>query len=173
MGNTRFLKSANDFVIGLALMCVGLFIMITDKIVQVEVMTGNGGVLVRPDTFVRIIGGLLAFFAVVLVLKSINWTKSQQTKRFTFLICRENILTVAALVVYITLLNIIHFFAATFLLLFFLTVMFYNKEISAVEKEKPGRKVLIKRYIVAAIYSAVLTIAVHWIFSQVLHVSLP
>jgi formate hydrogenlyase subunit 3/multisubunit Na+/H+ antiporter MnhD subunit len=173
MEKTRFLKSTNDFVIGLALMCVGVFIVFTDKVVQGQVTTGNGGFWVRPDTFVRLIGGLLAFFSVTLVLKSINWAKSKETKGFVFLVCRENIITVAALVLYIALLNIIHFFAATFLLLFFLTIIYYKKEISAVEKERPEKKVIVKRFVIAAVYSVILTIAVHWIFSQVLHVSLP
>jgi hypothetical protein len=170
---TKLVKSPNDCLIGVALLAIGIYVMLTDKVVQGEVVTGNGGVFVRPDIYVRMLGGCLAFFAAILVLKSFNWKRSKNTKKFTFVITREIILTLVALIAYVFLLNIIHFFAATFLLTFFLTAMFFKKEMSALETEKPAKNIMMRRLIVMAVYSAVLTIAVYLLFSNVLNVALP
>ena len=173
MEKPKFLKTANDFVIGLALLALGVFILFTDKVVEGNVVTGNGGFLVRPDVYVRMLGGCLAFFAAVLALKSINWTRSKDTKKFTFVLSREIILTIVALIAYVDLLPIIHFFAAPFLLCFLLTNLFFKKEISATETECPEKKGIIRRLVIAAVYSALLTVVVWLLFSKVLTVALP
>lgn len=173
MEKTKFLKSTNDFIIGLILLAVGIFVLLTDKVVQGEVVTGNGGFLVRPDVYVRMMGGCLAFFAAILVLKSINWTRSKDTKGFTFVLSREIVLTLIGLIAYVFLLNIIHFFAATFLLAFLLTIMYHKKEISASETGKPEKGVAMRRLVVAAVYSVILTVVVFLVFQNVLKVALP
>jgi hypothetical protein len=173
MEKTKLLKAPNDFLIGMVLLAVGLFVLFTDQVVQMEVVTGSGGFLARPDVYVRLMGGCLAFFSAILVLKSFNWTRSKDTKKLTFVMSREIALTVLALVVYVFVLPIIHFFAATFLLAFLLTNMFFKKEVSASETECPAKKILIRRLIVAAVYSMILTVAVYFIFSRVLMVALP
>jgi hypothetical protein len=173
MDKPKLLKTPNDFVIGLALFALGVFVLFTDKVVQGKVVTGNGGYLVRPDVYVRMMGGCLAFFAVILVLKSINWKRATETKPFKFVISREIVLTIVALIAYVALLPIIHFFAATFLLCFLLTIMYFKKEISATETECPAKKIVIRRLIVAAVYAAILTFAVYLLFAHVLTVALP
>jgi hypothetical protein len=173
MEKAKLVKTPNDFVIGLILLAAGLFVLFTAKVVQGEIVTGNGGLLARPDTYVRLIAGCLAFFSAVLVLKSLNWRRLKDTKGFTFVLSREIVLTVVALVAYVFLLPLIHFFAATFLLLFLLTIMFFKKEVSVSETECPAKKIVIRRLIVAAVYSVILTVAVYLLFANVLMVALP
>ena len=173
MEKTKLRKSTNDFIIGLALLAVGIFILFTDQVVQGTVTTGNGGILVRPDVYVRLVGGCLAFFAAILALKAINWKRSRDARGFTFVISREVVLTIVLLVAYVFFLEIIHFFAATFLLAFLLTIMFFRKETSATETEKPAKIVALRRLVAAAAYSAMLTVAVYLVFEDVLKVTLP
>ena len=50
MEKTKLLKSTNDFVIGLVLLAVGFFVLVTDKVVQGEIVTGNRVTVVTHKT---------------------------------------------------------------------------------------------------------------------------
>jgi hypothetical protein len=171
--NPKLIRSVNDLVIGTALLLLGIFILTTRHVMQGTADTGAGGILVRPDVYVRVIGGCIAFFSLILIVKSFNFRKTGKTEGFAFALNKEVALTVAALVLYALLLPVIRFFASTFLLLFFLTVLYLRKEGVGEAAGKPHRKVVVRQLTIAAVYSVFLTLFVYFIFSNVLKVSLP
>jgi hypothetical protein len=173
MKETKIFKSVNDFIIGAALALLGVYILITEHVVESAFKSEEGGILVRPDVYVRLIGGCLVFFSIVLILKSIKYTKSEQVKPFTFIMTREVAMTLAALVLYTFLLPVIHFFPATFLVIFFLTWLYARKERSSQSGDKPDGKVFIRRFLVYAVFSIILVVAVYLVFEKVLLVALP
>lgn len=169
----KLFKSVNDAVIGTLLLILGIFILTTKHVMLGTADTGSGGVLVRPDVYVRLIGGCIAFFAFVLIVKSINFRKLKETAGFSFALNKEVVLTVVALILYVLALPVVRFFASTFLLLFFLTHLYMQKELSSEADAAPSLKIFVRRSPAAAAYSMVLTIAVFLIFSYVLKVALP
>lgn len=175
MDKPRFLKSTNDFVIGAVLLVLGLWVLFTKSIVTGNVVTNNsgGGIWVRPDMYVRLIGGLLAFFSLVLMIKAINFTKSADTTGIQFVLSREVVYTTVALIVYVFILSRIGFAVSTFLLTSFLACLYIRKERSG-EGKPPMTKHEIKRdLIIVAVYSVVMDVAVYFLFTRVLHVALP
>jgi hypothetical protein len=169
----KLIRSVNDLVIGAALLLLGVFILTTKHVMLGTADTGSGGVLVRPDVYVRLIGGCIAFLSAILIVKSFNFRKSEKTEGFAFALNKEVAFTVAALVLYALLLPVIRFFASTFLLLFFLTVLYLRKEGVGEAPGKPHRTVVLKQLAIAAVYSVLMTIFVYIIFANVLKVSLP
>jgi len=168
------IRSVNDLIIGIALFLLGVYILFTKHVMQGTADTGAGGILVRPDVYVRVIGGGIALFSLILSLKAINFKKSERTTGFKFAMNKEVAFTVAALILYVFLLPLITFFPSTFLLLFFLNFIYMRKEIGdEPTEEKPGRKTAARRAAVAAVYSVLLTILVYVVFSYVLKVALP
>jgi uncharacterized membrane protein len=123
--------------------------------------------------YVRIIGALMAFFSAVLIAKSVNWKKGDKTQGFSFVVRREIVLTMIALILYVFFLPIVHFFLSTFVLSVFLTYMYIAREASGAEQERPDKRKKIRRLIIAAVYSVLLVLFVHVIFSYVLKVTLP
>jgi hypothetical protein len=168
---TKFFKSVNDFIIGVALLLLGVYICFTDHVVEAEFKSEDGGILVRPDVYLRLIGVLLAIFSVVLILKSIRYSQTEKAKPFKFTMTREVALSLVALALYTFLLPIIHFFPSTFLLSFFLAALYARKENSS--QGKPGKKILIRRMIIFAVFSILLVLLVYLIFEKVLLVTLP
>ncbi|MDR2509429.1 MAG: tripartite tricarboxylate transporter TctB family protein [Spirochaetaceae bacterium] len=183
MSRLKYFKSVNDFIIGIALLALGVYVLVTDDIITGNIATGDGGVFVRPDVYVRLIGALLAFFSLLLVIKSINWTRRAQTQGFNFEVTREVPLVIAALAVYAFMLEFsgvvkyktglpdgAAFFIATFLLLVFLTFLFTRKENAANDGAK---KITKKRLIIIVAYAVILDVVVWAVFSHILNVSLP
>jgi hypothetical protein len=190
MLQSKFLKSTNDFIIGLALLALGIYVLLTDDIVTGNISTGDGGLLVRPDVYVRLIGALLAFFSLVLTVKSINFTRlaraRAQARGLEFTLSREVVATVAALAVYALLLDFtakikyyfyfpdgVGFFIATFLLIAFLTLTYIRKERYSDGIKGVPREVIRRELIITFIYTIILDAVVWVIFSKVLFVSLP
>jgi hypothetical protein len=169
MEKPRLLKSVNDFVIGVFLFALGLFVLTTKRVVDGSIKVTDGGIWVRPDVYVRLIGGLISLCSAVLIGKSLNFKRQAETSGFHFVICRELVFTTAALIVYAFLLTRIGFAISTFLLIFFLTCIYIRKEKQG-ENKPPLR---VKDLIIAAVYSGVLDVMVWLIFSKFLHVALP
>ena len=172
-GKPGLIKNVNDFIIGIVLLALGIYVLTTDDIVQGNVSPGAGGPLVRPDVYVRLIGGFLAFFSAVLVIKAFNFSRSAEVKSFRFVLSREVVLTLVSLILYTILLPLIGFGVSTFLLIFALTCFYAHKEKTGEGKPLLSRKGMIREFVIAAIYSALLVTAVYLIFSRVLHVTLP
>jgi hypothetical protein len=169
----KLIKNTNDFLIGIVLLVLGIYILFTNDIMHGNVMDSGGGPLVRPDVYVRLIGGGIAICAAILVIKSINFSGTAVTEGFHFVLSLEVALTIVGLVVYTVLFDIIGFGVSTFLLIFFLTCIYTRKEKSGEGKPPLTRKEIVKDLIIALVYSALLDLIVYLLFSQVLHVALP
>ena len=169
----KFVKNTNDFVIGIALLALGIYILLTKKIVFGNVMQTSGGPLVHPEVYVRLLGGILTFLAAILVLKSLNWRRSAELTPFRFLITPHIFLTVVALVLYTFLLPRIGFAVSTFSLNFFLTCLFLHRERTGEGKATLERKSIIRSLIHITIFSIILLIIIYILFTRVLYVDLP
>ena len=168
----KFLKKTNDFIIGLLLLGLGIYVLLTKDIIQGNLPAAAiVSPLVRPDVYVRLIGGCLAFCAVILIVKSINFSGRSDTRGFHFVLTREIVLTVLSLIIYTILLTRIGFALSTFSLSFFLVCMYQRREKSGVGKR--SKKGIIKDTIIAIVYSAALVMFVYFVFTRVLYVNLP
>ena len=174
MAKPKLVRNTNDFIIGIALFILGVYVLFTDDIVLGTIPPGiEVSPLIQPDVYVRLIGGFLAFFAAILVNKSINYSRITDTKGFRFVISLEAVLTMAALIIYTILLTIIGFFISTFILIFFLTCMYLRREKAGKDKPPLTRKEISRDLIIALVYSALLVLAVYLIFTRFLYVALP
>ena len=167
------IKNVNDFIIGLALLALGCYVLFTDKIVFGNVAKTGGGPLVHPVVYVRLIGGILTFLSAVLVLKSLNWRRKAEIIPFRFLLTPHISLTVVSLIVYTFLLPRIGFAVSTFLLNFFLTCLFLHRERTGEGKSPFEKKSVIRSLIYITIYSILLLIFIYILFTKVLYVDLP
>jgi hypothetical protein len=162
----------NDFIGGVLLMALGLYLCVDKNIIQGRVTTGNGGVMVRPDMYLRMLGGLLAFLALLMVIRSINFKKVAEVVGFKFIITMENGLTVVALVLYTIALPMIGFAISTFVLTVFLVLLYMRKEFK-IRFREIGSKELRKRLVTTFVFATILDVFVYIIFAKVLHVTLP
>jgi hypothetical protein len=160
----------NDFISGLLLLGFGIFLMTSDAIVEGEAATNVSSYLVGADTYLRLLGLLVAFFSAVLIVRSINYKKVKETEAFGFVIKLESLLTVIALIVYIVFLPVIGFGITTFFLSLFLTCLYMRKENKG---QQFTRRMILKKFLIALIFSLILVIAVYCIFTKVLQASLP
>jgi hypothetical protein len=174
MDKRKLIKNTNDFIIGVALLALGIYVLFTNDIIQGNLPTAViVSPLVRPDVYVRLIGGCLAFCAAILIIKSINFSRTADVKGFHFAITREAVLTVVSLIIYTAVLPRIGFAVSTFLLVFFQTCMYTHKEKSSERKPPVPRKDIIRDLLIALVYSALLVVLLDLIFSRVLYVNLP
>jgi putative tricarboxylic transport membrane protein len=165
----KFFKSVNDFIIGILLLGFGIFIATYKDIVKGTISDSVGGILVRPDVYVRMVSVLLIICSLILVLKSINYRRSGKTEGFRFVMTKEVALTGISLLLYAALLEPVGFYVSTFLLTLFLTCMYMRRERSGEGKPPLSKKAVI----VAAVYSIAMVIVVHLVFAKVLKVILP
>jgi hypothetical protein len=166
------IKSMNDLIGGILLIALGLYLCIDKNITQGRVTTGNGGIMVRPDMYLRMLGGLLVFLAVLMVVRSINFKKVAETAGFKFVITKENGLTAVALVLFTIALPWIGFAISTFVLTVFLVLLYMRKEFN-IRFREIGKKELRKRLGTTFVFAAILDVFVYFIFAKVLHVTLP
>jgi hypothetical protein len=170
---TKFLKSVNDFIIGIALLGFGIFITCYKSIVRGRISESVGGYLVRPDVYVRMIGVLLIVCSLILVIKSINFRRAAETKGLRFVMTWEVALTALALILYSVALESVGFAVSTFLLTMFLTCLYMRKERMGGENPPATPRLTARSLIVSAAYSVAMVIVVYVMFAKVLNVVLP
>jgi hypothetical protein len=173
MMKSRFLKSVNDFIIGVALLGFGVFIVCYKNIVKGRISESVGGYLVRPDVYVRMIGVLLIVCSLILVIKSINFRRAGETKGFRFVMSREVALTALALILYSLALEPAGFAISTFLLTMFLTCLYMRKELAGARNPSAPPRLTTRSLLIAAAYSVAMVIVVYVMFAKVLNVVLP
>jgi uncharacterized protein YqhQ len=160
----------NDFIGGIALGAFSIFLLVSKNITEGHIVTGRGGIFVRADTYVRMLGGLMLFLSFLMAVRSINFKKAAETRAFTFVVTRESLLTVAALLGFIVLVNPLGFLVTTFLFSFAVICLYAHKEN---EGKELGRRRIIKKTVIAGVFSLVLVGVVYVLFSMVLMVVLP
>ena len=154
------------------MLVLGLYIIFNKGIIKNNVALNTGGIFARADVYIRMIAGLIAFLAFLLILKSINFSKSKEVKGFIFVMNKEIALTALSLVVYTFVLPRIGFTISTSVLMFFLVFMLSVRELTGGER-KLTRKELHKLLLISVIYTIVLVVVVYLVFSKLLGVSLP
>ena len=167
------IKNINDFVIGIALLALGCYVLFTDKVIFGNVMKTPGGPLVHPAVYVRMIGGILTFLSLILVLKSLNWRRTAEVIHFRFLLTPHISLTVVALVLYTILLSRIGFAVSTFVLNFFLCALYLHRERTGEGKPQLVKRDIVRSSIIITVYSILLLIFIYILFTKVLYVDLP
>ena len=172
MSKPRLIKKMNDFVLGCLMLPFGLYIFLSKGIIKNNVIINTGGLFARADVYIRMLSGMIAILALILIVKSINFSRSKETQGFKFVMNKEIALTAFSLVVYTFVLPRIGFTISTSVLMFFLVFMLSVRELTGGER-KLTRKELQKLLLISAIYTVVLVIAVYLVFSKLLGVSLP
>lgn len=183
----KIIKSKNNFVLGITMIAVGLFLVLNDSLSGKSV-SGLGGFWAQPDTYIKMLGCGLILFSTLLVITSINFKGDNNVEKISFPVTREAIITAAALVAYCYVMPIITFFPATFILVFGLNRLYRKKEAEAIhlnadaqdgvpeekkEREKLTGKALAKSLIVSGIYSLCITATMWLIFTRILKAVLP
>ena len=168
---SRWILSMNDFLVVVFMTSLGLFLCFSDKVAEGDLTQLHaGGILVRADMFIRLIGAILILLAGLLLVKNLNFDKSVETKALEFKTSSQALLTIASLIIYTFLLNKIGFAIDTFLLSFFLVFMYMRKENKDVAMTRP---VLKRMLIMTTVFSVILVVVVYVIFGKILYVSLP
>ena len=174
MVKRKWIRNTNDFIIGMVLLALGIFVLSFKNIVHGFIPAHlPGGYLTRPDVYVRLIGAFLSFLAAILVIRSINFQRTTDTKGFHFVVSKEVVFTIVSMIIYTVLLTRIGFFASTFLFAFFLTCVYLRKEKIGIGKPLLTRKEIIRDLITIFVYSTLLIIVVYIIFTRALYVALP
>ena len=164
------IKSMNDFICGCILGGFGIWLMLSDKITEGRILKAHDQGFIRPDTYIRMIGGLIILLAIIIVLRSINFRKEGETKAFGFPISKESLLTYIALGFYILFLQRVGFAVSTFVFTFFIVTLYMRKETAEVGFS--GRQKIL-RILFSAGFSAAIVLFVYLIFTKVLLVMLP
>ena len=166
----KWFKSMNDFIAVILMTGIGCFLVFSDLIVN-EKVSGipPGGLFVRADMYIRLLGGFLLFLSALLFIKNLNFTKSE-TKALNIPITPQAVLTLLSLVVYTLVLRTIGFALATFLVSFFLVFLYMRLE----NKNKiMTRQLIIRMLVTDFIYCICLVAIIYVLFGMLLHVSLP
>jgi len=166
----KWFKSMNDFCVVVLMTALGCFLCFSDKIVGMKV-TGipAGGLFVRADMYIRILGGFLLFLAVLLFIKNLNFKKAETTP-IKIPITPQAILTIVSLIVYTLVLRAIGFALATFLVSFFLVFLYMRLE---TKNQILTRKMIIRMLVTDAVFSIGLVGLIYLLFGMLLRVSLP
>lgn len=164
------IKNMNDFVSGFLLCAGGLWLMLSKNITEGRILSSQNQGIIKADTYIRMLGGLVVFLAFLMIIRSINFKKEAETKAFEFHITKESFLTLAALIAFIVLLKPLGFALTTFSFTFFIVSVYMLREM----KDKGlSRREKIKKFVIAGVFSFVLVLVVYLIFSKVLLVMLP
>lgn len=167
----KMIKKTNDFVLSILMLGVSAFLCF-GKIVQNVPATSQGGLLARSDVWIRMIAIYLAIVAVILLITSINFRRSEQTEGFKFMLDSTIISTVVGLVLYTVLLPILGFFICTFAMTLFLVVMYTVREEGRQFRSLDKRVTL--RVGLKGVITAAVLLAVFWfVFARLLGIQLP
>jgi len=172
MAEKKIVRSMNDLVLGVLSIVLGIYLLTSKNIVKNDVATGAGGPFAQAGTYVDLLAGILLVLAVVLVVKSFNFKKSDNVTGFTFLWNKEIVITAISLILYTILLPIIGFTITTLALLLLLVSVFSAKEITRGERKltKAEKK---KVLLLAVVFSLVMLLVIYVVFSVLLKVTLP
>lgn len=164
------IKNMNDLVGGILLMLGGLWLMISKNITEGRILQSQSQGLIQADTYIRMLGGLVFFLAILMSIRSINFKKEEETEPFVFNITKESFLTFVALVLFIVFLKPLGFAVTTFLFSSFVVSLYMLKEIKG---KGLSRKQILTKIAFAGVFSLVLVVVVYLVFAKGLLVTLP
>ena len=170
----KAIKHMNDFILGILMVAVSLFLLL-GKITDREVPTAQGGFLARSDIWLRMMAVFMLIVAVILIIRSINFNKSDDVEPFKFYIDGTVIATIISLVAYAYLLPLLGFFISTYVMTFYLVMLYSVKENgwnffgkNGIPKGQIG-KILIK----CIVTSAILLVVFWFVFGKLLAIKMP
>lgn len=171
----HLIKNQNNFVLSIAMIALGLFLALDNSLAGKSV-SNLGGFWAQPDTYIKLLGGGLVIFSILLLISSLNFERSENVEKIHFTVTAEAIITAVALVVYCYLMPVITFFPATLLLVFGLNRLYLRKERSAegsTDADSKNLQKTIKSMLVSLLYSVCITAAMWLIFTKFLKAVLP
>lgn len=165
------IKKANDFVLGILMLLVGLYVMFAKNTVSHIAKNGLGGFWARPDVYMKGLAGGIILLSCILIIQSISFLKDESNvEKFSFYINKEIVLSTILLVIYTLVLSKIGFSISTFVLVVALVNIFSFKRISQEDDPKKGR---IRLLVISLIYSVILVIVMYYVFTYAFGISLP
>lgn len=172
MAGKKLIKSMNNLVLGVFSIALGIYLLTSKKIVANDIATGAGGRFAQAGTYVHLLAMILIGLAAILIIKSFNFKKSDDTTGFVFLWNKEIVITALSLIVYTYLLPRIGFTFSTFPLLFILVFVFSTKETTKGER-KLTRQEVKKLLLLALLFSLAMLLVIYLVFSVLLKVTMP
>ena len=183
MGRKKIVKKQSEFIISLLFLGLGLFLA-TNKSITGEALNALGGFWAQPSTYIRVLGWGQVIFSTILLLWSLNWSKSDEVEKVKLNIGFEAAVTAGLLVVYCVTLPIITFFPATFLLVLCTNLLYKRKEnqmfiasddTTDAEKATNADKQTFnkKSVMISVVYALCITLAAWVAFTKLLKAVLP
>lgn len=171
------IKKTNDFILGILMTGVGMFLLFSSKIVTNISMNDSGGYFARADVYVKMLGAILALSSIILIIKSLGFDKNKLDKKneptkFNFDITDTVCYIILSMVIYAVFLPLIGFKISTFVMLFYLCMLFSIKEQNK-KLNKYTKQEVIKIGIRSFIYSLISVIVLYFVFTKGLNVQLP
>ncbi|MGH4039098.1 MAG: tripartite tricarboxylate transporter TctB family protein [Sphaerochaeta sp.] len=165
------IKKRNDFVLGILMLLIGLYVMFAKNTVSHISKNGLGGFWARPDVYMKGLAGGIVLLSVILLIQSIGFVKNKnEVKPFKFYINIEILISTVLLFIYTLVLSKVGFFICTFLLVIALVNLFSYKRLLTAENPKKERN---KLFILSIIYSLILVIVMYYVFTYAFGISLP
>ena len=153
-----------DVLYGVGLIATAIFLFIE------TIGWPTGGVqyfVAQSSTYVRLLLSTMVILSVSIIVKAVS--KKDETP--TPVIWNKlGVLTVIVVIVYLFVMDKIGFIASTFVIISFLTCLYSNRLGKFQSPEKKERMIQLVKYLV---FSAIVTIAVYFIFTAGLDVNLP
>ncbi len=169
MGSDK-IKSMNDLIGGILLMLGGVWLMVSNGITEGRILQSQRNGVIQADTYIRMLGGLVVFLALLMCIRSINFSKQAETQPFHFQITKESLLTFVALIAFIVFLKPLGFALVTFLFTSFTVCLYMFKEVKG---KGLSRRQIAGKIGFACVFSLVLVVVVYLVFAKGLLVTLP
>lgn len=156
-------KWKRDVIYGIAILIVGVAGIIETQDMKI---TGNPQWITRPDVYLWIWLAIASVLAVILIVKAI--IKKDKTKCDPIW-CKEGVITVIAMGIYLVFMDIIGFTISTLLFESGL-IIYYSWKMGKITGTKNQK---IKKIILYIIIAVIATIATKFLFTEVLSTRLP
>ncbi len=116
------IKKVNDFILGLISIAVGLYLLLSQSVVEGIMLFKTIPFLAEPRTYVQFLGILLLVFGIPLAICSISLKREREKVNFT--IKRETLITVIAIILFVPAYRLLGFLIPTFCLTFGLSLVY-------------------------------------------------
>lgn len=166
----KVIRNTNDLLLSVLMGILAVFLLTNQKIIT-GVENGLGGFWAQASTYIHLLAGILLGLSILQLLYAINFKGTDEHSGLKIPVSKEIIITAVTLVLYALLLPKLTFFPCTLALIIILCGTFAMKENEA-DKER-SQKLTKKEIITIVVYSAILTIVLWVLFTQILKCVLP
>lgn len=166
----KVIRSTNDLLLSVLMGGVSVFLLTSGKVIT-GVENGLGGAWAQASTYIHLLAGILLGLSVLQLFYAINFKGDGEHQKLHIPVSKEIIITAVSLVLYALLLPVLTFFPCTLALIIVLCGTFAMKENQG-NPELNG-KLPKKQVIIIIVYSAILTVVLWLVFTQLLKCVLP